>query len=183
MKTIDVTCPVCKTSFPRRQAEHNRSVRLGRIEYCTRKCQGTALQDNLGECKGVGHTDCLISNNRRDAFTGFRYYLRKAKERHPTSNMTLEDVKEQWRKQEGLCAYTGIPLNLQEDNWVKANLRTVKEYTLASLDRIDSSKPYDKDNIQFVSLSINLMKRTMTDADTKELIALIKASNPICSKP
>ena len=48
---------------------------------------------------------------------------------------------------------------------------------MASLDRIDSSKAYEVDNVQFISKSLNYMKHVMSDADTKEFIALIRKDN------
>ena len=37
---------------------------------------------------------------------------------------------------------------------------------MASLDRIDSSKPYEKNNVVFVSAPINYMKNIMTEEET-----------------
>ena len=54
---------------------------------------------------------------------------------------------------------------------------TCKDYEKASLDRIDSSKGYTKDNVEFVSTSINYMKNSMSKEDTLELIQIIKSNN------
>lgn len=172
-KTIELRCaePTCGKLFRRYIGEHNRSLKLGRAEYCSRTCQGDACE-NLGAFKGKGHVDCLRADNRRDEYTGFRYYLRKAKDRIPESNITLADIKLQWERQQGRCAYTQLPITLKHDNGGDVGK---KPYQIASLDRIDSAKPYNKGNIQFVSLSINLMKSTMSDEETKEFLVLIRA--------
>lgn len=45
---------------------------------------------------------------------------------------------------------------------------------LASLDRIDSSKGYTKDNVQWTSVSINHAKNGMSHSQMVEFIKLIK---------
>ena len=75
------------------------------------------------------------------------------KKRNKLGDLTLEDLKEQWEKQSGICPYTGINLILPS---------VTKEYTkinLASLDRIDSSKGYIEGNIQWVHKDVNWMKQ------------------------
>lgn len=66
--------------------------------------------------------------------------------------VTVEDLHGIWQKQNGLCAYTKLPLTSQAHQ-----LNTV------SLDRIDSDKDYTVDNIQLVCVPINRMKLDMTE--------------------
>ena len=61
------------------------------------------------------------------------------------------------------CALTGIEL--------KIGRRKEADLTTASLDRIDSNKPYCKNNIQWVHKQINLMKHA---ADQNEFIKFCK---------
>ena len=70
--------------------------------------------------------------------------------------------------QEGKCVYTHIPLTLHKHG---LNLPDIR-YS-ASLDRIDSTKGYIKDNVQFISTAINLMKNTLTTEQTKEFLQII----------
>lgn len=173
MRTVELICSICGKKFKRAAKEQVRSQKLGRPAFCSRSCSGHHHLNNLGAHSGVGDTAYLkkYAGNRKDGFTGFRYYLRKAKARYPDSDVTLEDIKAQWELQDGCCSYTGIPLILKEKR------KDEKDYQIASLDRIDSSKSYDKGNVQFVSFSINLMKGVMSDENTKELVALIKTTN------
>lgn len=53
-----------------------------------------------------------------------------------------------WDKQNGLCAYSGVPLSY------KAN-----HPHIVSLDRIDSAIGYVKGNLQLVSWTVNKMKQ------------------------
>jgi hypothetical protein len=66
------------------------------------------------------------------------------------------DLLNQLEKQNFKCAYTGIYLNV---------LNTTKGLSNASLDRIDSTKGYTKDNIQWVYKSINRMKNAFSEKE------------------
>lgn len=112
------------------------------------------------------------SNNHRDEFTPFRYSLRCAKRRHKGCTLTLEDLQEQWELQQGVCPYTKLKLTLPEDG----NVATLDVSIRASLDRIDSSKPYEVGNIQFISTPINYMKNSMSDEQTKTYLRVISAN-------
>jgi hypothetical protein len=72
--------------------------------------------------------------------------------------ITILDAWNQFQKQQGLCALTGIPLDLST---FEGHL---SERT-ASLDRIDSQRGYEPGNIQWVYKSINLMKNNFLEAD------------------
>lgn len=67
-------------------------------------------------------------------------------------NITVEDMWNQFLKQEGKCIYTGLQLTLTK-RYNRCRNQT------ASIDRIDSSKGYTKDNIQWVHKDINRMKQ------------------------
>jgi hypothetical protein len=157
-KLIEIKCEYCQTLFSKPVTEYNRNVILNRKNYCSRTCTGK----NVNNLKDV---DCNYdisqhSNNLTDEFTGFRYYLRNSKARNKIHNITLQDLKEQWELQKGLCSYTGIKLKLY-----KYNKSVIPYEQRASLDRIDSSLGYIKGNIEFVSLPINYLK---ADQFTKE---------------
>lgn len=56
------------------------------------------------------------------------------------------------------------------------NVATLDVSIRASLDRIDSSKPYEVGNIQFISTPINYMKNSMSDEQTKTYLRVISAN-------
>lgn len=64
--------------------------------------------------------------------------------------VTKEYAWDLFLKQNKKCALTGIELIISADH----------KYNTASIDRIDSSKGYEEDNIQWVHKHINFMKRT-----------------------
>jgi hypothetical protein len=70
--------------------------------------------------------------------------------------------------QDGLCAITGIVLQLDEDG-SDPELR-------CSLDRIDSSGHYEPGNLQIVCRFVNRWKSDSADADFRRLIGLVRAN-------
>ena len=80
-----------------------------------------------------------------------------AKYRKIPFTITIEDMWEQWEKQNGKCNLTGVELVIK-------NITSAKKAN-ASIDRIDSSLGYTKDNIQFVHRTINYMKQQYDQND------------------
>ena len=72
---------------------------------------------------------------------------RNAKARHIEFNLTKEYLNNLFIKQNGICAITG-------DKLIDINK--------ASLDRIDSSKPYIENNVQWVTAQANKCKHLLT---------------------
>lgn len=76
--------------------------------------------------------------------------------------ITVEHLHDVWQRQEGLCAYTKLPLSSEAHQ-----LNTV------SLDRIDSDKDYTADNIQLVCVPINRMKLDYSEDQFIQLCKLV----------
>lgn len=88
-----------------------------------------------------------ISGNHLWAFRN------NAKKRNLEFSVTPEFLDELFQKQNYLCRLSGLPIEF--------NIKT----RTASLDRIDSSKGYTKDNIQWVHKDINSMKSNRNEKD------------------
>lgn len=71
-------------------------------------------------------------------------------------DLTLDDLYNQLIKQNSRCAYSGIELDVLNKYKLESN---------ASVDRIDSTKDYTKDNIQWVYKPINIMKNGLSSED------------------
>ena len=164
-----IQCYQCGKDFEKDSSEVKRNLQLGRKMFCSRNCVGNHNTPILLEQQR--RTDHLNPANRKDEFSKFRKHLRKIRDRDPNCNITLEDMLEIWNQQEGKCVYSKVELqpskNKQSNNQI---------YTL-SVDRIDSSKGYIKDNIQFISIAMNHMKNNMTHQETLELIEILKNNN------
>lgn len=72
-------------------------------------------------------------------------------------DLEIYDLEKQWIKQNGKCALTGQSLYFGK--YVTKNNNTD---TNASIDRIDSTKRYTIDNIQWVLKDINIMKMALS---------------------
>jgi len=76
--------------------------------------------------------------------------------------ITTKDLWNQFKKQNGCCAFDGQPLTL---------FLTGRKVGTASVDRIDSSKGYTPDNIQWIHKDYQSMKM---DYNEDEFFAMIK---------
>jgi hypothetical protein len=104
----------------------------------------------------------------------FKYLLRKIKygfSKRKPCYISLDDLKDVWARQNGKCVYTNIELALPASS---SNPNPKISYLMASVDRIDSSKPYCKDNIQFVSRNINYAKNNLSHQQMVDFINMIK---------
>jgi hypothetical protein len=76
-----------------------------------------------------------------------RYYknmISNCKRRNRNLNVTIEDIQKQLEKQNFKCALSGLDISIEDST--------------ASLDRIDNSKDYTIDNIQWLHVNVNYMK-------------------------
>lgn len=158
-------CDNCNSVFMKPNSEINRNLKKGRKNFCSISCS-TSYRNKVNPPKR--NTDNLLRGSSKDEFSKFRETLRRAKMHSKAKNreftITLQDLKEVWENQKGKCVYTGIELELPEYD-ITPHLTK-----MASLDRIDSSKGYTKDNIQFISSCINLMKNNLSDSEIKKFL-------------
>lgn len=85
----------------------------------------------------------------------FRQVVCNAKKRGIKVDVTLDYITKLFNKQNGLCAYSGVPLTFY--------IKNVCDDTTASLDRIDSTKGYVKGNVQWVHKMVNHIKREISE--------------------
>ncbi len=74
-----------------------------------------------------------------------------------------------WNKQNGKCAYTNIQLEFP-------HRRIIRNPSTASLDRIDSNEGYVQNNIEFVSLFMNLGKNEFTKQQVLDFLGSVPTS-------
>ena len=72
-------------------------------------------------------------------------------------NITIDDAWNVYLQQNGKCAISGVDIMLRGQE-IGISSKQVHEKTTASLDRIDSSKGYTIDNIQWIHKDLNQMK-------------------------
>lgn len=115
-------------------------------------------------------------------FVWFMKNVRKGMKRKGMSldliDFDKKDLKELWDTQGGICALSGLHMILDTATG-GATKRMPKNPYKASLDRIDSNKPYTKDNIQFVCMAMNFMKNEFGNDEIIDFINNTRNSSQI----
>ena len=124
----------------------------------TIRCKKTLI--NSGRKKSCG---CMISETEFVSKNIMRMYWfavrANALNRNIKFDINPEDLETKITQQNFKCALSGLEITLPYSN---NEFLKDREWT-ASVDRIDSSKPYIKDNIQFVHKDINKMKMNLNE--------------------
>jgi hypothetical protein len=183
MKTLLIECGTCGAEVEKPKKEIVRQKKKGRTEFfCSRSCSGKASKvfDDWRDSKeNLIHLKS-ISNNRKDEYSDFREYYRRAQKRikrngtrHPF-DLDLPYLKKVFDEQGGRCKYTNV--QLEHPTWTGSS----KRYNfMGSLDRIDNSKGYIKGNIQFVSVSVNWLKNQMDDEHLTEFFQIVSGGDRV----
>jgi hypothetical protein len=145
-KTYTKNCPECNAVQTYGRLDHYKSAVRGQW-----KCRSCSSHDNnfKGRYHQIPHT-WLAVKQRGGISRGFQW------------DLTIEFIWELYEKQGGVCALSGLPIG-----WAEKGLTAT-----ASIDRIDSSEGYLKENVQLVHKDINFMKQQY---DQEKFIALCKA--------
>lgn len=98
--------------------------------------------------------------------------LYNAKVRNIEVQISSNDAWNLFLKQDRKCALSGEPLFIK----VKKNSKVLIKGN-ASLDRIDSSKGYTLDNIQWVTIKIQKMKNNLSDSEFIQICKQIASYN------
>jgi AraC-like DNA-binding protein len=101
---------------------------------------------------------------------------RGAKERNISFNITIEEIYNQFLKQDKKCYFTGIPIKFSD--LTVSTKSEQSQIQTASVDRLDSSKGYTKDNIVIVHKNINIIKGNVPYLDFINICHLISKNFP-----
>ena len=180
IKKTKIICAECGNEHEIRQGDYNRKIKAGQEKfYCSLRCSGKADHKNnpskLAKNKGnifllKGH-----ENNRLDEYSPFKSHANKARSRSKArgekTDLDVQYLKEVWDKQDGICPYTGIKMEIsrtsQDEDIKKTPIK-------ASLDRIDPNIGYLKGNVEFVCYCVNVMKNDFTKDQMLNFIKQIK---------
>jgi hypothetical protein len=172
MKTL--VCGHCGKSFNRSDSAARQSEKRGHKPYCSLKCVGHSQTARLTKSGVV--TEAFRTYNKVDEFSPFRCHIKSmkchAKKINKSLEVSLVDLKEIWEDQGGICPYTGwLLVNQPSMNWRKQIPHTPDR---ASVDRIDSSLGYTRDNIRFVSVMIQYAKNSFSESELQKFCLAIK---------
>ena len=150
----------CRCDCGRQKEASGYSLRKGLCTTCG-KCEYRANYKGVGELPGTYFSS--VKNN--------------AKTRKIHFKVSVSQLWALFLAQNRCCALTGLPLVFAPPGKIAVGLRS--KFQTASLDRIDSSKGYTADNVQWVHKDINYMKSDLTEV---EFIALCTQVTKHCGQ-
>ena len=145
-------------------------------EFYSDKSSPTGLQTYCKDCQ------CEKSKKWSSTIDGFIKKLHsdmrhnvKKRAKDLNIEITCDDIKELYNKQNGLCALTGRPMTT-DTYMVKGNQHIINKMNI-SVDRINSDLGYSKGNIQLVGAMINRMKSDLTNKEFIDFCSIISEYN------
>jgi hypothetical protein len=152
-----------------------------KIKIQCRSCQNVFLQTPVSHLQGYGCPKCgiqqyskklnekaMIFQDEKSGFyinnTIWNSYKKGAIKRNLVFDINPQDIFDLYQKQNGLCVYTGAKLNCISTNCSKIDW---------SIDRIDNSKGYTKDNILLVSKTANMFRNRSTIKEMLEFCNMV----------
>jgi hypothetical protein len=145
----------------------NITLELNSKNFHRRMDSKTGFQHRCKKClhSDKARTTRKIKHSDLDLFLKDIVYLAKhrSKKSNRENDLSLDFLKQLWNKQKGLCALTGLTM--------QHSIGKGKLFNNLSIDRIDSSKGYTKDNVQLVCSVVNRIK---SDLSLEELYNVCK---------
>ena len=140
-------CPNCGTAQTYKRRDH--ALRMLRL--------GTVCNTCRAERRG-----CITGQHRGVSRSYFKQKELDAVARAYEFDLTIDDVADLLEAQNYRCALTDAPIAIDKSTG-----------NSGSLDRIDNSKGYTKDNIQLVTAEINMLRGSFTMERFRELCELV----------
>lgn len=168
VKTSKV-CSHCKIEKPFTDFTKNRSAKDG-LQYRCRSCdlayQTKRRAENYDE--SLEYSRKYQRNRRQNYDYRLQMLINASKQRAKTKNrehsITVEDIKAIF-PEDGCCPIFGMKLEFNQAGFRENS---------PSIDRIDSSKGYTKDNIQIISWKANRIKGYASIEELEMLVAYLK---------
>jgi hypothetical protein len=133
-------CTTCGTTKPLSEFTANKSKPTGYMTYC-KQCNSSRNKRYRQETATV----------ERACKRVYSYLTRRVREKNLDLDFGVDYLMYLFHKQNGLCVYTGDALSLQSGM-----------STTLSVDRIDSSKGYIKENVCLVTWQVNNCKQDLS---------------------
>ena len=156
-------------------------IQKGHNIYFKVKCNNCTKEYNkpshtFGSTKCQCRKTIIGAHNYKGTGNISSIYFNRVKERALLRNIefliTSEQIFNKFNEQDGKCALTGLNITIER------NYKKYKSMT-ASLDRINSKKPYTMDNIQWVHKDINRMKNAFDEEYFINMCKLIVENNKL----
>ena len=182
---VELICEECQSPFSKSKSEHQRTVKRGYRQFCSRPCgheykrkNGEAFVSHLEKWRNSDENKTHIQKLQKERVSRaepFKEFLRRARKSVVSKgrelDLTIEQLKTIWENQDGICPYTGWKLEVPKHH-------CLKKPNTASLDRINSALGYVFGNVQFVSVMANFAKSDFSDEDMRKFCQAIKIHTP-----
>lgn len=168
---ITTTCYGCKKPFQKLLSEYNRRRKMGKNQFCSTEC-ANEYNHNRVDWKEL-HSVKIKTDSTFHYL--LRCILRRKIGKKQTCDVDVPYLKQVWKKQQGICPYTGIKM-VFPTHW--AEMARTHSLERVSLDRIDSSKGYTKGNVEFVCMGVNYAKNRWTKEMTIQFFEKIRNNSP-----
>jgi len=165
--------------------EARKKLNYTRIKEGTKLCNKCGLKQDVNQfsndsknsdglrstCKTCSINHIYKIGSTFEGFIKLLYYDLKhnASNRNIKVEITIEDIKEQYINQVGLCAMTKFVMTYNKQP-TDSSTHINNKFNI-SVDRIDSNKNYTRDNIQLVCAIVNIIKY---DLSSDEFIKICK---------
>ena len=145
-------------------------------EYHSDKSSPTGLQTYCKDCQTQKTKKCTSTLN------GFikkiykdMYHNAEKRAKELKIELTIEDIHELYNKQKGLCAISG--LQMTHETYAFKDKEHIINRLNISIDRINSSLGYTKDNVQLLAAIVNRMKTDLPDSEFIKICSIITENN------
>lgn len=171
-------CGKCSTEKELTEFHKDKSKKFGVSNTCKECAKAVSRAYYKKNTEGIkrrvaGYRVNHVPRFHRDIYSRLKTLCTSARLRkNKEFDIIPEDLYALWDKQKGLCAYTGLPLTSSPN-----------QLNTASLDRIDSSRGYFKDNIHLVSWAANKMKQDLDEGIFFQMACLIATNNSLKESP
>lgn len=147
-------------------------LKSGRQKFCRECSSRNSFWEAAKNNKRVGF--CNLKHLGVGGFTKttYSYFKRNASRRGIkwSDELTIDYLWNLLLEQNFKCKYTNLPIQVTES---RKNSNVDFEKMTASLDRIDSGKPYEIGNVQWVHKDVNRMKWAFTEDRFLQLCELV----------
>ena len=156
-------CNKCKQYLPKNKFNIDNTNLHGRRGNLCRECKDCQRKRYYAERQRLLNDDYAALRYKLQA--ALKSARRRAKEYNRYIDIDLEYLFYLWTAQNGKCALKGMQMPYKfSEGRVNSNL---------SIDRIDSTKGYSKDNVQLVCMAANQMKNDLSMEELTSLCSMI----------
>lgn len=161
VKNFDKIIKMIKGTFYKKIFDNNKIIPIKELTQKEKSKISTMFKDirnrEIERLQKNAIKDLLNNNiDENDVKTEVKSLITKENTEIEIDKTFLDSLR---KKQNDRCALTGVKLS-----WIPNSLN------VASLDRIDSSKGYTKDNVQITMWYVNCMKKDLPDSVAKGII-------------